>query len=403
MEQIYRRAGGEMVLGFEYERNRKGRPLYELPLHRGNRKGRVWRYDSLYRMVRYLPDVFNPRSPAPDPLEKLVFHLDSNHNWRLVEVDFSRVVLSVNERNQYTASDDDPYAYDASGNFRSGGAVELTYDAFRRLLEVRRRGELVARNVYDARGAESPEGFRGAGRRAAKEVLAPLHGQASGRTEFVHAGELLVEERPSGGSPRQILWEDAGGQRRPALSLWTSPTEPPRVEGVLHDAAGSVAAVVDASGATLETVTYGAHGRPAVVTSTRGAVPFSSRSTVAFAGLYHDFETGLHLVGARHFDPQLGRFLTEEDRSVPAAPLELNPYLGPGLPGLADELAGDASESDADYLEPMRVRLRSSYGLWPEIWDAPSAEKVKERIRTLYPWRGRRSRVLPVDFGLRRQ
>ena len=213
-----------------------------------------------------------------------------------------------------------------------------------------------------------------------------------------------MEERPADGGPadggtRQLVWEDAGGERRPAFRLWTSPTAPPVVEGFLHDAFGSVAAVVDAAGDIRETVTYGAHGRPGVVSSTGRRLPFSSRrNALAFAGLYHDFEIGMHLVGARHFDPQLGRYLTEEDRMFPGAPLEMNPYLRPALPGLAGEVTGSGSRrGEADYLEPMRVRVPQTYGLWPEIWDAPSAEKVKERIRAVYSWRSTRSGVLPVD------
>jgi RHS repeat-associated protein len=127
----------------------------------------------------------------------------------------------------------------------------------------------------------------------------------------------------------------------------------------LHNASNAVTAVVDSLGGVEETVHYGLYGSPQISNRFGNPVEFSSvANAMGFGGLYHDFESGFLLAGARHFDPGLGRFLTREESLFPAELLELNSYVRGGLPGMTGEVYGPGSAlRQASYLEPFRVRI----------------------------------------------
>ncbi|HVR74585.1 MAG TPA: carboxypeptidase regulatory-like domain-containing protein [Planctomycetota bacterium] len=352
----YRDAGGNTIHGFEYGRDRSGEKLYEKPFHRLDNLGEVWRYDSVGRIQRFLPNVFEPRVPPIDPLEKIVFYPDGNHSWRFLEVDFSIHRLSVNARGAYVSADSETFVYDAVGSLRSTGDLSYTHDALRRLVRVARGGQLVATYRYDAAGAEDPESYLGAGRMAWKDVKIPVRNQPAGVVRFVHDGDRIVQESDAAGQTiRQYLYEDGG---RPAVLLDFPPTASPEAHDFLLDAAGSVTAVLDRFGRVEETVRYGLHGEARIVNRFGNPDQFSTiGNTLGFGGLHHDFEIGLLLVGGRHFDPALGRFLTDQSPLFPPGLLHLNGYLLPGLPGLAGTVTGLGSASrKATCLEPLRKK-----------------------------------------------
>jgi RHS repeat-associated protein len=71
----------------------------------------------------------------------------------------------------------------------------------------------------------------------------------------------------------------------------------------LSDALGSTLALADASGALQTTYTYGPFG------STTAAG--SSSNSVQYTGREND-QTGLYYYRARYYDPQIGRFISED-------------------------------------------------------------------------------------------
>jgi hypothetical protein len=375
MEQVYRDASGEVVRGSEYGRNRGGCKLYDRPLDGlAGGKGEVWRYDSVYRISRYLPNVLDPRVPPQDPLEKLVFYSDGNHSWRFIEVNFSQRRLTVNPRGGYATSDEVTFAYDKNGSLEGSGKLSFFYDALRRLKRVERSGSVVGLYRHDAYGCEDPESFLGSGRRIAKDVRLPARDQPAGFKRIVYWGDLPIEERDAEARLiRQYLHE---GEGRVAVMIRHFASQPPSVDYFLHDGTGSITGVLDGSGGLQEVVKYGVHGEPRFYEP--GGLPIYYSlvdNSIAFGGLYHDYELGFHIVRSRPFDPALGRYLTDVSPVLPEEPLQLNGYVIPGLPGLSGEIPGAGTRGrGAEYLEPLRVKLsgpRGMSGPWnPEILPA---------------------------------
>lgn len=369
LEQAYADADGDALHGFEYGRNRAGFKLYERVLHGGGGlpagRGDAWQYDSAYRVHRYLPGLFDPRVPPDDPVEKLVFYPDGNHSWRLIEENFSLRRLTVNPRSGYETSDGESFTYDAAGSLTGSGALGFIYDGLRRLIRVEREGEVVGVYRYDAVGCQDHREFRGRGRRVSKDVRLAVRGQPEGPIRFVHSGERVIEERDgSGRLLRQYLYGDG---RAPEALVVHESGDSPTSFWFLHDAAGSVSGRIDALGAVKERIRYGLHGKPTVYNEFGNPLQFSPvGNPFAFGGLYHDYELGLHRNGSRCFDPQLGRYLTDGASTAPSAPLELNGYLLPGLPGMTGEVTGTGSDRrQASYLDPFRVQLQPSVAWSP--------------------------------------
>ncbi|WP_308282244.1 RHS repeat-associated core domain-containing protein [Streptomyces lichenis] len=113
---------------------------------------------------------------------------------------------------------------------------------------------------------------------------------------------------------------DTGFIREPAGTLNSMRTGG-KSHYYLTDATGNVLGLVDDTGKRTHTYSYTAYGRPGTTTET---VPQPYR----YAGAYLD-PTGLYKMGARYYDPTLGRF-TQPDPSGQ----ETNPYLyAGGRPG----------------------------------------------------------------------
>ncbi len=401
VEITYSTAGGELLRSFEYGRDRSGFREYELPLHSAELRGDVWRYDSTYFLKSFFPNVFNPRSPPAAPLEKIVFFTDGNFNWRFLEVDFSIVRIAVSElRDFYIDIDEEEFfTYDGAGNFVGTDAVDFVYDAFGRLLDVQRDGVSVARSKYDAYGCHDAARFRGRGRRTAKNVIVPVNfRQPTGELAFLHFGDDLIEER-RGGSVRQYIFEElykrsGEVERRPAFRVFRPEAGAAFTEALIHDSSDSVSAVLGADAAIIESVAYDAYGKPTVRNAVGSPLAFSTvENVVTFGSHYHDFEVGMHLVGARHFDPQIGRYLTPDDGVFPTR-LGLNAYLQPRVRGLAGRLGGVSRRLQADYLEPFRMNVVSKHDILGACLDGAAGPceitgaDVRARLFELYPLGG---------------
>ncbi len=362
IEHVYRNAAGEAFHGFEYGRDRNGFKLYEKPIHRADELGEVWRYDSIYRLQRFLPNVFEPRVPPIDPLEKIVFYTDGSHSWRLLEINFSVRKLQVDSRNSYIRSDEDVLTYDARGSLKTKGQFSYAYDALGRLVRIVRGASTVAVHGYDAFGAEDPENYSLKGRRLLKDVKIPARDQPPGLIRFTYVGNRVAEERDSQSQLlRQYLYVD---DRSPEVLRLRGASAPARSFSFLQDAARSPTALLDDSAVVLESYRYDPFGLPRVLNSFGSLINFSNLGvSMGFGGNYHDFESSLHSSGARHFDPAFGRFIADAGALVPASPLELNGYQFPGLDGLPGEVTGDSSGARrADYLNPFKVTVHGRGG-----------------------------------------
>ena len=170
-------------------------------------------YDSLDRLRRYERGVLAEGGGSiatpislPGTDQSRTYDLDGLGNWRRTAFQpvggaATTEVRQHNGLNQITRRDGTPFSYDANGNLLDDGVRLYTWDAFNRLLEVRRKsdGLTIGQYVYDA-----------GGRRVLKTVSnGGLSGTIpNGVTRFLYNPDWqCVEERDgSGGLRKQFVW-----------------------------------------------------------------------------------------------------------------------------------------------------------------------------------------------------
>jgi RHS repeat-associated protein len=189
-------------------------------------------------------------------------------------------------RHAVTAAGASAYTYDANGNMTSGGGRSYAWDGDNRLTRVTQASGTTTFS-YDASGQRVKQ----SGPSGTTWYFGPhLEYGNNGLTRYYYAGPLLVARRDNSG----VSWYH-------------------------QDHLGSVRALTNTSGARVASYEYSAFGVPvassASVSNTRG-----------FTGHTAD-DTGLVYMGARYFDPALGRFLSA-DSLVPSShsPQALNRY-----------------------------------------------------------------------------
>ncbi|HLU49532.1 MAG TPA: hypothetical protein VK116_15650, partial [Planctomycetota bacterium] len=337
---------GETVLGYEYGRNASGAPLFERRLHERNAPGDVWRYDSIYRVVRYLPDVVDPRVPPIDPVRKIDFTLDASHNWRVLEIDQGVRSVSVDALGRITSIAGDPVAWDDAGNLVSYGARRVYHDALGRPVRIVDGGEDVARFTWDADGAIDIDGAR-RGRRVTRTLLRSSPGEPAGTRRAIWDGLAMIEERDGDGRLlREWLYPEEGD---PPAVLVRHDAMGSALVYLVSDARGNVTGAFAPDASLLEEVRYGPFGKPIVLNSFGNpvSVPVSG-NTLLFGSSPFDFTTGLISNGDRLFVPDLGRHASERSPFVIADPLERNGWLSPGLSGMPGRFPGQGLPDERD-------------------------------------------------------
>ncbi|MBI3392777.1 MAG: RHS repeat-associated core domain-containing protein [Nitrospirae bacterium] len=176
------------------------------------------------------------------------------------------------------------FSYDLSGSLISktqGGTVtEYLYDARNALTAVKQGASTLALFAYDAEG-----------RRREKVGL-------DGLVRYVRDGESVLLETDVAGAA-VVKYEQAGSR----LVSLTHATQGRQY--YLQDALGTTTNLTTAAGYIQATYQSGAWG------STRKTLG-SSVNARLFTGKERDVETGLYYFGARYYDPETGRFLTED-------------------------------------------------------------------------------------------
>ncbi len=198
-----------------------------------------------------------------------------------------------NKLNQPTSRATDTFAHDKDGNLtkiNAGESFLASYDAENRLTSVTRTGETVTA-AYD-----------GLGRRTRTVVDG---------VEFRHhhdrAGRLLFTTNAGGTVTARYIW---AGKRLVAMVT---------AEGTFYyyhfDALGSTLLLTDAAGQKVATYAYLPYGAPA---GSSGSIdnPFTF---VGERGVMDEGD-GLYLMGRRHYDASLGRFLQRDPLGFKAGP-----------------------------------------------------------------------------------
>jgi RHS repeat-associated protein len=246
-------------------------------------------YDTLYQIVNAThPTVTNPTES---------FQYDAAGN-RLVD---ETRAYSYNELNQLTEDDEYEYEYDLDGNMVSrvdrstGDSTKYTWDIENRLIRVDKPG-VVAEHSYGPFG-----------RRLAKTVNGTT-------TEFRYDGEDLILEMDGDGNVAGS-WTFGPGIDQP-LAMNRSGEN----HYYVADGLGSVAALVDETGAVVQTYEYGVFGE---ITSQTGSLdnPF------AYTGREWEPEVGLYYYRARWYDAAQGRFVSEDPTGLAGGDHNLYRYV----------------------------------------------------------------------------
>jgi RHS repeat-associated protein len=230
------------------------------------------------------------------------------------------------------AANNATYGYDANGNqtsrTRGGVAMGFVYDCRDQLIEVDRGGTLLESYGY------SYEGLRT--RKSGPEGL----------FRFVYDDQsLLLQTDLPGNTVAKYDW---GPDRLLSLSHATEGRE-----FYLFDALGSVANLSKPDGTLQARYRWDAWGN---LRSSAGG----SFNLFGFTGYQKDGETGLYYAKARFYDPEVGRFLSEDPLAGPAEnPPSLHKYLYAfNNPTVYRDLDGRRAATDQD-----RAKLRGFFVL----------------------------------------
>ncbi len=200
---------------------------------------------------------------------------------------------TFNGRNQITSTNSpncSSFDYDDAGNMTKRVCVGVTwdydYDVLNQLVEVKKNGAVIAEYTYNPLGNRVAEKVNGTIRR------------------FVwRSGHLLYEVNDGGSLRREYTW-GVGQNDLVAVRNWV-------VSGdtyyVVQDRMRSVRGLVKRNGTWAMSLRYRAYGEQSDST---GSVSFPLR--FRWQGAMYDEATGLYYMNARYYDPQLGRFLTED-------------------------------------------------------------------------------------------
>ncbi|BBA36805.1 core protein [Methylocaldum marinum] len=142
-----------------------------------------------------------------------------------------------------------------------------------------------------------------------------------GKTRFVWDGLRLrqaLTEDAHGIQIRTWLYDPAGGGYTPIAAIDQSlgPDEgvgPPLIYPVHTDSLGTPRELTDADGRIAWSARYRAWGErlgPVLLEADR-PTPFATDCPLRYPGQYADDETGLHYNTFRYYDPEIGRFISQ--------------------------------------------------------------------------------------------
>ncbi|TDR42422.1 RHS repeat-associated protein [Tahibacter aquaticus] len=301
------RSQGQLTSFYDYDaagrlsasRARKASHSAEEPV------ARQYHYDRIGNITGLQDKRFGSTHFEYDPLSRLIranqerFRFDPAHN---ISVDGSRV-----PGNRIAAFEDRQYRYDTHGDLvekKIGGhtALLLDYDAEHQLA--------CARVSRAGVTQETRYGYDALGRRAWKQ-------DAFGLTTFCWAGNrLLCESR--GARTLTYLYEQDSFAPLAQVESVTAPApqhDSTHIRYYHNDQAGTPHELSDGDGAIRWRASYKAWGNTALVEVFMAeAAPGGEavHQPLRYQGQYYDSETGLHYNRFRYYDPDIGRFVTQD-------------------------------------------------------------------------------------------
>jgi len=238
------------------------------------------------------------------------------------------VTYAYNAANQLvSASDGSSYLYDANGSLTSksvgGQTTRYTWDGYNRLTRIDFADGSHAAYTYDADG-----------RRLSKR-------ERSGQMlYFIYEGLNLVQElNAAGGVIASYVYD--------RLDQPISMTRDNTTYYYLYDHLGNVVGLSDGANSLVATYRYDPWGN---LIATGGSNP-ALLNPFRFTGREWDAESGLYYYRARYYDPQIGRFLSQDPLHLATAGLHNYAY---------------ADNNPLRYVDPSGLLQRD----WRRFWQA---------------------------------
>jgi RHS repeat-associated protein len=201
------------------------------------------------------------------------------------------VPYTYDDQHEMTSREGVPYTYDDNGNTLSktngSGTTTYTWDFENRLTSVTLANGGVVALKYDPFG-----------RRIYKN-------SPSGTTISVYDGDNIIEELDGSGNLGErytygpVIDEPLVGQRQPKIFYYEA------------DGLGSVTSLTDSTGALAATYSYDSFG---FLTNSTG----SATNWFRYTARQFDSDTALYYYRARYYDPQAGRFVSEDPKRTTA-------------------------------------------------------------------------------------
>ena len=300
---IHNQTNGATLSSYEYSYDDNGNRTRQVEVNGGDAQTTDYAYDSEDRLT----DVTYPDTQVAYTYDAN-FNRLTEHTTRIADHQLIRDwVYDYNHRNELTAITDRldaansiAYRYDANGNqiekVKGSEVSQFTYDARNQLRQVAIGGTEVGRFVYDHRGLRvEKQGERGIERNT-------------------YDGDSLLLQSDSSGN---LLAHYRYGAFR-LLSLTESGKDS---EYYVFDSLGSPVNLTTLGGDVTARYQYDAWGHKRLDAST-------SWNRISFTGHEEDTETGLIYAKARFYDPDTGRFLTQDpwEGDISIAP-SLHKYL----------------------------------------------------------------------------
>lgn len=233
--------------------------------------------------------------------------------------------------NRLTSTATATYSYDANGNLSSktdsGGTTQYTWDFENRLKQVALpNGSTTVTYKYDPLGRRTQR--------------LPSSGAS---TNFVHDGQDVLKDLNSDGSTVDYL-NGLGIDNKLRLTDSRLITTGPLY--FLQDHLGSTTALTNSLGIAVTQIAYDSFGNSSGNSLTR----------YDYTGRERDADTGLLFYRARWYDPQIGRFISED-------PIGLNGGLNPFV-----------------YVENSPLLHTDSRGLWPSMGPLKVHQAIIRRV-----------------------
>ena len=246
-------------------------------------------YDAIYQLAQVTQGASTTESYSYDAVGNRLSSLGASP-------------YAYNVSNQLTAKPGATYTYDANGNTvgktDASGATAYAWDYENRLASV----------TLPSTGGTVTFKYDPFGRRIYKS-------SSSGTSVFTYDGDNLVEETNAAGG---VVARYSQGLNidEPLAMLRGASTSYYHADGL-----GSVTSLTNAAGALAQTYTYDSFGK---LTASAGSLMNSFQYTARES----DPETGLYYYRARYYDPNAGRFLSEDPLNINGDDLNFYRYVG---------------------------------------------------------------------------